>query len=82
MICTQCRFRLKFCLKIKQIKQRVINKREKWEKGECTKCSGQVVIRYPKQREKRKRQAYFYTQYWKCLDCKTMFMDERFKQYN
>ena len=48
----------------------------------CRKCKAPLAIRKSKMRPSKLTKNYYYTAYFWCWKCNTMYLDDKFKVYN
>lgn len=53
------------------------------DKTGCRKCGAKVELRKARHKgSKHLQKAYYFTHYYKCVTCYTMYMDDKFKVIN
>ncbi len=48
----------------------------------CKKCNNPVILRETRKKLKQLKKSYYYTAYFYCTKCRTMYFDDRFKVVN
>jgi hypothetical protein len=48
----------------------------------CRKCGTKVILRETRKKAKQLKKNYYFTAYYYCPKCHTMYLSERFKVYN
>lgn len=48
--------------------------------GRCRKCGDKLELIEPRRNHFKPKQKYYFTHYWYCGGCETMFMDNNFKK--
>lgn len=77
-ICKKCNYYVKF----PATKDRKKGKEEMIEGQQCKKCDGKIIKKESKFKEKKLEKGYYFTHYYYCPKCKTMYLSEKFKIFN
>lgn len=70
------------CICGHEVEWQVKPKRELQVGDPCRKCKAPLVLKELKMKPKKLEKLYYFTHVLKCLKCKVMFFQERYKEWN
>jgi len=72
--CNLCGYEVEFKARKKSLKLQ--------EGSPCKKCKTPIIYKASKYKENKLKKAYYYTGYYKCPRCKTIYYSDKFKIIN